>query len=316
MTTDSTAFELNARALRRLERLLADGAAARVSSSLVPGGGRLVDCGCQRPGGLAAGLALAEICLADLGSVSLVPGREGPWPLAVSVWTDQPLAACMASQYAGWKLSGDKFFAMGSGPMRAAAAREDLFATIGCREQAASVCGVLETRKLPTAEIYQQIAEACGVAPGQVTLLAAPTASQAGGVQVVARSVETALHKLHEMGFDLSRVESGFGVAPLPPVAVDDMTAIGRTNDAVLYGAEVTLWVRGDDEELREIGHRLPSSASKDHGRPFLEIFAAAGHDFYAIDPMLFSPAVVTLMSLDSGRAQRFGRLELELLER
>jgi methenyltetrahydromethanopterin cyclohydrolase len=126
-------------------------------------------------------------------------------------------------------------------------------------------------------------------------------------VQVVARTVETALHKLHELGFDLKKVASGFGVAPLPPIAADDLVGIGRTNDAVLYGGRVTLWVRASDDELMELGPKIPSSASADHGRPFAEIFAAYDHDFYKIDPHLFSPAEVTLVNLATGNTHRFG---------
>ena len=86
-----------------------------------------------------------------------------------------------------------------------------------------------------------KIAAACQVEPSSVTLLVAPTASLAGGVQVVARSVETAMHKLAELKFDLARIVSAHGSAPLPPVAGDDLAAIGRTNDAILYGARVVL---------------------------------------------------------------------------
>lgn len=306
---------LNARALRRADRLLVDAAALRVAVSDVPRGGRVIDCGCAAPGGLGAGMALAEIALADLGRVALAPPQQGPWPL-VSVWTDQPVAACMAAQYAGWKLAGERFFAMGSGPMRAASGREPLFETIGCRERAEAVCGVLEARRLPPAEVFQEIAEACGIGPQQVTLAVAPTASQAGTLQVVARSVETALHKLHELGFDLASIESGFGTAPLPPAAADDLVAVGRTNDAVLYGAEVWLWLRGDDEPIAEVGRLLPSSTSPAYGEPFLQIFERAGRDFYAIDPRLFSPAVVTLVNLDTGRSWRFGQSAPEILDR
>jgi methenyltetrahydromethanopterin cyclohydrolase len=135
-------------------------------------------------------------------------------------------------------------------------------------------------------------------------------------MQVVARSVETALHKLHEIGFDLTRVQSGYGIAPLPPIAADDLTGIGWTNDALLYGAEVTLWVRGDDDSLAELGSRVPSSASSDYGEPFAEIFERAGRDFYKIDPLLFSPAVVTFVNLDTGRTQRFGQTNRAVLEK
>ena len=114
----------------------------------------------------------------------------------------------------------------------------------------------------PPPEVIDYLRQACHVSPERLTLLAAPTASQAGGVQIVARSIETALHKMHEIGFDLGRVESGFGVAPLPPVATDDLAAIGRTNDAILYGGEVTLWVRGGDDELTTVGPAYPSNSS------------------------------------------------------
>jgi methenyltetrahydromethanopterin cyclohydrolase len=126
-------------------------------------------------------------------------------------------------------------------------------------------------------------------------------------VQIVARSVETALHKLVELGFDVGRVASGFGTAPLPPVAADDIVAIGRTNDAILYGGEVTLWVRGDDASLETIGPRVPSGASPDHGQPFAAIFERYHHDFYQIDPHLFSPATVTFVNLDTGHSFSFG---------
>jgi methenyltetrahydromethanopterin cyclohydrolase len=139
-------------------------------------------------------------------------------------------------------------------------------------------------------------------------LLLAPTASLAGSVQVVARSVETALHKLFELGFDLSRVESGYGTAPLPPASADDLVAIGRTNDAILYGGEVTLFVRGDDASLESVGPKVPSGASSDHGQPFAAIFERYHRDFYKIDPHLFSPARITLSNLDTGRTFSFGR--------
>ena len=100
---------------------------------------------------------------------------------------------------------------------------------------------MLETRKPPPPAIVAKIADACRVAPRQSRSFAAPTASLAGGLQIVARSVETALHKLAELKFDLSRIISAHGTAPLPPVAANDLAAIGRTNDAILYGARVIL---------------------------------------------------------------------------
>ena len=278
-------------------------------------GARVIDLGVAAPGNLAAGLALARLCLADLGQVELVAGGlpvEG-WP-QVQVTTDTPVLACLASQYAGWQISEGDYFAMGSGPMRAAAAREELFEKLDYHEAPSHCLGVLETASLPDDDVVRALADKTRV-PAEKTILAvARTASPAGTLQVVARSVETALHKLCELDFDLDRLRSGFGTAPLPPVAADDLAGIGRTNDAILYGSHVTLWVTGDDASLGEIGPRVPASASDDHGRPFIEIFEAAGGDFYQIDPHLFSPAVVTFINLDTGTVHRFGHVERDVL--
>ncbi|MDP7276210.1 MAG: methenyltetrahydromethanopterin cyclohydrolase [Planctomycetaceae bacterium] len=306
---------LNDRAWQLAETLLATIEDLRGCEHQLSNGCRLIDMGVDVAGGLDAGIALARLCLADLGRVTIGPGplpADG-WP-HVQVTTDAPVAACLASQYAGWQISEGDYFGMGSGPMRAAAAHEKLFEDIQGAESAQVCVGVLESARLPDEAVVDAIAEKTRVGADRTLLAVAPTASQAGTVQVVARSVETALHKLHELKFDVSRVVSGFGSAPLPPVAADDLAGIGRTNDAILYGGHVTLWVTGDDNSLAEIVPRVPSSASDAHGRPFLEIFAGAGHDFYQIDPYLFSPAVITLMNVDSGRVHRHGHVSPEIL--
>jgi methenyltetrahydromethanopterin cyclohydrolase len=305
---------LNQRAATICQRIITDAERLQVRVETI-GGATFIDAGITAPGGLEAGVALAEVCMAGLGRIQIAPSSSTWRGPAVTVATDHPVSACMASQYAGWQIAQGKFFAMGSGPMRAAASKEPLFERLGLHETATDVVGVLETHKAPTIEVVHYIASACHVPPERLTLLAAPTASQAGGLQVVARSIETALHKMLEIGFDITRVASGFGVAPLPPVAVDDLAAIGRTNDAILYGGEVTLWVRGADADLESFGPRIPSNASKDHGRPFREIFERYERDFYRVDPHLFSPAVVNLVNLDTGGTFRFGQLRPEVIE-
>ncbi len=281
----------------------------------VSGGGRVVDCGVEVEGGIGAGIALARICMAGLSTVTLIPGEvDGSgWP-HVQVVCDNPVESCLLSQYAGWQISVEKYFAMGSGPMRAAAASEELYDRLHYREDPDSTVGVLETGQLPDAAVLEYIAEKTGVEREHIILFAAPTASPAGNIQVVARSIETALHKLFELGFDVHRIRSGFGTAPLPPVAADDLTGIGRTNDAILYGGRVTLWVTGDDDSLTEIGPQVPSVASECYGKPFLNVFEDAGRDFYKIDPHLFSPAEIVFQNLDTGNVHRFGNTNSEIL--
>lgn len=309
-----TNLSLNARAGSRLET--ADLDALRITRTAVDGA-RVLDFGVEAAGGLAAGVLLADVCTAGLAETSIVPrpfaGRE--WPHVV-VRTDHPVAACLLSQYAGWAITPEGWFGMGSGPMRAAAAVEDLFDRLDYREKTGEVVGVVEAGKLPTPEAVAFVAGKCGVEPTAVTLCAAPTASQAGNLQVVARSVETAMHQLFEQGFDVRRIRSGYGVAPLPPVAADDLTGIGRTNDAILYAATVHLWATGDDDDLADIVTRIPSCSSGSHGSSFLELFEAAGRDFYALDPHVFAPAEVVLHNLETGVVHAHGTVDEALTRR
>lgn len=280
----------------------------------------VLDFGIAAAGGLEAGRELARICLAGLGRVRIESGSLAgmSWP-QVTVQTDHSLQACLLSQYAGWQITVGKYFAMGSGPMRATAAVEPLFQEFKYQEPCdfnGLYVGVLETGKIPSEDVVGWIAGKLGVRPEQITLCVARTASMAGTVQVVARSVETAIHKLHELKFDVSRIGSGFGAAPLPPIAADDLTGIGLTNDAILYGGSVTLWVTGDDDSIASVGPKVPSSSSAAHGEPFLRIFEQAGRDFYKIDPLLFSPAQITFCNLTTGRVHRFGELAEDVLRR
>jgi methenyltetrahydromethanopterin cyclohydrolase len=304
---------LNELAMQYADQLAANANAWRVSVNSVSGA-RVMDCGGATPGGLQAGLQMARICTAGLADIEIEPGPDGP---LVQVFSDDPVRACLAAQYAGWQIKVGNFFAMGSGPMRAAYGKEAVFDHIANgREQPPVAVGVLETRMHPTSEVIAFLTERLPNTVEKITLTVAPASSMAGTIQVVARSLETALHKLHELKFDLAQVVSGYGVAPLPPVAADEIKAIGWTNDAILYGGRVVLWVRADDEILTTVGPKVPSSASPDHGAPFAELFARYQGDFYKIDPLLFSPAVVEFRNLKTGRTHTFGRLEPEVLRR
>jgi methenyltetrahydromethanopterin cyclohydrolase len=318
---------LNASAHGLAAALIADAAALGIECHSI-GGVQVVDCGVHAAGSEAAGVALARIAMAGQGhvAVSRVAGSallgagwpHCPYPI-VTVTSDAAVKGCLAAQYAGWKVEGDGYFAMASGPVRAAIGRESIFDMIGHRERPDVAVGLLESSALPPADVCRRLATAAGVAPDRMILLVARTASPAGTLQVIARSLETALHKLHDIGFDLARIVRGRGAAPLAPVPAGperDLVAIGRTNDAILYGGRVVLEVTGCDESLAEIGPRSVSQASPDYGASFLELFQRAGRDFYAVDPALFASAVIEFVNLDTGSIQRHGSLAPSIVAR
>lgn len=309
------ASSLNDLAWDLVHQLLPQQDELRIELCADAGPGIVLDFGVETAGSLAAGLALAEVCTSGLASFSIVPGTLAGcgWPV-LSVQTDNAIEACLFSQYAGWKLATENYFAMASGPMRASAGQEDLFHRLEYQEAGFGVVGVLESDKVPTEDVVRHIAQTCGVSPEHVALLVAPTASVAGNLQVVGRSVETAMHKLYQLGFDVTRVESACGWAPLSPVAADDLTAIGRSNDAILYGGRVTLWVNGDDESIQRLGPQVPACGSPSYGQTFLRLFEEAGRDFYKMDPLLFSPGEVVFQNVETGRVHQFGKVDENLL--
>ncbi|MDH3637158.1 MAG: methenyltetrahydromethanopterin cyclohydrolase [Gammaproteobacteria bacterium] len=304
-----------------VEELRRDADFLRVKVATLANGCTVIDAGIDAEGGLEAGLRIARICLGGLGEVGLsTAGPIAEWPTVLRVHTAHPVLACLASQYAGWSLSHGEgkqaFHALGSGPGRALAVKEPLFSELGYRDQGNSACLVLEVDRSPPPELTEKIASACGISPAELTLILTPTTSLAGNVQVVARVLEVALHKAHELKFPLEHIIDGCGSAPLSPPATDFLNAMGRTNDAILFAGTVQLFVRGDDEAACSLAESLPSSASRDYGRPFAEVFKSYDYDFFEIDPMLFSPARVLVTNLDSGSTFRAGRIDTELLNK
>ncbi len=311
---------LNAQVAPLVTRLIEEADRLRVGVIRLSNGTSIVDAGIDQPGGLEAGRRIAEICLGAMGHVQLTTSDcFAGWPLTVHVHTSDPVVSCLGSQYAGWSLSHgegkDAFQALGSGPGRALAVKEPLFHELGFRDRADTSCLVLEVDRFPPTPLVERIASECGVSTRALTLILTPTRSLAGTVQVCARVLEVALHKVHELGFPLRDIVDGAGSAPVPPPAADFIQAMGRTNDAILFGGKVQLFVRGDDAAAQQLAEQLPSSTSRDYGRPFAEIFKNFDFDFFKIDPMLFSPAQVVVSALESGRSFHAGRTDPELLQ-
>ena len=288
----------------------------RVGVSKSYNGATIVDAGIKHEGGLEAGRLIAEICMGGLGHVNIQSSTTFPhWPWMLSVHSNNPILSCLGSQYAGWSLAHDKFFSLGSGPGRAIACREDLLNDLGYKDQANAACLVLESDNAPPVEVIEKVSRDTGVAAENLTFILTPTRSLAGTVQIVARVLEVAMHKIHTLHFPLDHVVDGMGSAPLPPPAPDFLIGMGRTNDAILFGGHAHLFVKGSDDAAAKLAKELPSNSSRDYGRPFAEVFKAVDMDFYKIDPMLFSPAAVTITALESGNTFTGGKLDAALID-
>ena len=297
----------------------------RLGVQKMDNGCTIIDAGIDVPGGLEAGRIITEICMGGMGTVSISQSTyTNNWPLTINVHASNPVLACLGSQYAGWSLAHEKYYALGSGPARAMASKEKdgvtvpveaLYKELDYKDSADSTALVIENDKIPPVEIVDKIAVSCDIPADKLTIIVTPTSSLAGSVQVVGRVLEVAMHKAHELHFPLENIIDGSGSAPICPPHPDFVKAMGRTNDAILFAGLVHLFVKGSDEEAEKLAKELPSSTSKDYGKPFAEIFKACNYDFFKIDGMLFSPASVIVTAVDSGNSFRAGQLDNALLD-
>ena len=280
------------------------------------GGATVVRFAADQRCSIEAAILLAKVCLGGGGEIAIVeptPPQISLPHIAVSI--ADPLVACIGCQYAGWPLAVDGYSAMASGPIRLLRGSEVVLEQYGLLQTDKQAVIVLESDKLPTEQAVRNIAAQANVAVEQLFICIANTSSLPGSLQVVARSVETAMHKLHELGFDLSTVQSGQGSGPLPPTTGDDLIAMGWTNDSMLYGASVELIVDTTDQAIAAIIDKTPSSSSDQFGKPFLTIFKEAGYDFYEIDPLLFAPAKISIKNQRTGKLFSAGQLRTDLLQ-
>ncbi|WP_144903970.1 methenyltetrahydromethanopterin cyclohydrolase [Halobellus captivus] len=270
----------------------------RVVPHELDSGATVLDFGVDSPGGVEAGMLLAEIQTAGLSTVQTrmddVAGAPTPY---VELQTDHPALSLLCSQKAGWELTFDDppFDGLGSGPARALVAEEDEFHAMEYFDEFDLTVLSVESIDLPSDRIAEHVADRAGVEPSAVFLPAYATGSTVGSVTGAARAAELALFRLFELGYDVHNVQSAFGSAPIAPVSYDESVAMARTNDAVAYGGEVHLTVTEDFDDF----DRVPSSAREEYGTPFEAIFDDAEWDFYEVPETIFAPGKATIDVVD-----------------
>jgi len=310
-------MSLNKGALKIFEEIADRSKELKCVASKQSNGTTILDTGIEVTGSNEAGRLVGEICLGGAGEVALTEVTIGDITLpAASVKTNKVTEACLCSQYAGWTVQVDKYFAMASGPARALSRGEKLYKELGYKEESDVAVVVLETREFPPENVTQYIADKCGVPTSGLHVVVAPTACLVGSVQISARIVEVGVHKMHELKFDPWKIKKGKGVAPIAPIAKNDSKAMGVTNDCILFTGDTYYEIesaKGDN--LAELVKNVPSSTSEQYGTPFYKLFKSVGFDFYKVDPLLFSPAKITIKDIKSGKEYNAGKLDPDVLK-
>lgn len=238
---------------------------------------------------------------------------------AVKVKTDFPALTTLGSQKAGWKIEVDDYFAMASGPAQTHKFKNDeIYAMTNYTEDSDIAVITLEANELPNEKVAQFIADECGVKTDNLTILVAPTASLVGSIQISGRALEVGIYKMYEvMDFDVTKITYAAGITPITPVDPDNLKAMGKTNDAIIFGGRTYYYIEPDEgESLEELATNLPSSSSENYGKSFLEFFEEADGDFYKIPKEVFAPAQVIVNDMVTGEMFHTGSIDLERLKK
>ena len=314
-------ISVNKKAQCLVDELVKNSNYYRVSLNEGHKGCLIIDAGIKALGNMEAGRIISEICLGGIGRVHILNTFQSKdWPLTIHVNTNDPVIACLGSQYAGWSLSSKdksaKFNALGSGPARALALKEPLFDDIKYSDKSDKTCVVMEVDSFPPVDVIDKISKDTGVDYKNLTIIVTPTTSISGNIQIVSRVLEVALHKAHELKFPMDSIIEGFGSAPVPPNSPDFLTAMGRTNDAIIFAGVTQLLVSTTDDNAKDLCEKMPSSTSNDYGKPFADIFKDYSYDFFKIDANLFSPSKVIISNMKTGNTFTNGAIDNKLMKK
>ncbi len=310
---------INALAMKVVREIIARESELGVKVIPMPCGATLIDMGLNVRGSTQAGILFTRVTLGDMGLVSL-----GNWRLderytfqSVELAVTEPLIACLASQIAGWQLGQGEFATIGSGPARAQGAipSDQYLDSTPYRDRNPEVVLCIQDHRYPPDSIALEVARACQVPPEDVYLLLAPSASIVGSIQVAARMVEIACHKMRMKGFSVSKVVNARGTAPVAPLVLDEIKAMGRINDSLLYGGETEFWVDAADEEIAAVIDQLVSKTSSPYyPTPFGVVFERAGRDFYQIDHDFHCIAKIQIHNVRTGKSFAAGEINQDVI--
>ena len=313
---------VNLEAKKTVDVMIEKSEEINIEVSQLSNGATVLDCGVNVTGSFKAGELYTKVCLGGLADVGIsIPGdlsEKFALP-SVKIKTDSPSISTLGSQKAGWSVSVGDFFALGSGPARALSLKPaETYEEINYKDDADIAILTLESDVLPTEEVAQYIADECNVDVSNVFLLVAPTSSLVGSIQIAGRVVENGTYKMLEaLKFDVNKVKHAAGIAPIAPIDPDGLKAMGKTNDAVLFGGRTYYYVESEEgDDIAGVAAKLPSSAADGYGKPFFDVFKEAEFDFYKIDKGMFAPAEVVINDLTTGKLYKEGYVNADLLKK
>lgn len=313
-------ISVNQRSVELVKKLIQDQEGYKVKLHTIKGV-NVIDCGVVESGSWKSAKIMTEVLYGGLNEVSF---ETFPIPIdevyynAVHVQSDYVVLQQAGCNISGWELKPGKFAPVLAGPGRLVSRKENDWFTSYSDYKDASHEAVLtiEMGTMPSEEQIEELVEAVGIEAKDIYILVAASGSLACSTQVAARIIEQSLHRLHEEHFNLDYIIEAHGFCVIPPVIKDDLIAMGRLNDVLIYGGQATFTVDCEDEEIECLIDKITSDKCSVYGTMFKEIYEQNGCDFYQVPMEMYSPAKVVIVNQRTGRTFKAGRINTEVLSK
>lgn len=312
---------VNREAMKLVRKVIEEKERMNIGVTQLDNGATVIDMGVMFPGGWAAAKYIAEISLGALATLSYGTYRLRDLELPlVSVYTDYPMISCLSSQISGWALKDMKNDAgivpLISGPIRAIVRKDFFSEPFDYQDDWHEAVAVLQDNRLPDVRLTDYLAREAKVKPENLYVLVAATGSLVGFINVISRTLETSIWRLHTQGLDVSRIISAWGSAPLPPPTRDELKAMIRVNTYTYYGGCAGYILDEEDQKITTVLDQLTLSPKTTHqyGIPFGQLLREAGGDIFNMREFCHSVAKINLLNIQSGNAYQYGEIDDRML--
>ena len=311
-------LSVNQEAMKLVNTVIDQSEALKIIVSQLPDGSTIIDMGQKAEGSWLAGKYYAEITMGGFGEVTFgnfnLDGFDLP---SVCVKSSHPLLAGWVSQKHADPIPGVENQPILAGPAKALLFPPDPSIIYADYDETSKFAVVpLQTDTPITIETTEWISKYCRVNPKNIFILVAPSNSLVCAIQIAARPIDNIMHRLHSEGFDIHKVTFASSETPLATLVKDDLSAMGRINDSMLYGGKVMVYLDGEDSQIERILPNLSTRCSPAYGKLFKQIFLEHDCDFHKIDLRLWSVAKVQINNISTGNCFSTGEIDYSLLKK
>lgn len=307
-------MDINKKCLQKVKDMVNNDTYYNIDVIVSDNGATIIDAGINKEGSLDAALITTEITLGCLAHASYTYSTIDDILLpAISVYTSHPRVAIFGCQY-GWIIKEFDFYAIVSGPIRLLTKQpEDIFSLVKYTESAQVTVAVVQSDKLPNTQFLSYLAKMAKIDISNLFVIVAPANSLVGSIQIAARAIENTLLKMNLLGYNIDSVMRIMGITPIPCTSKN---AILTPDDMIIYGSYVSLWVKSNNKDLRELAKSIPAFNAKQYGMLFQDVLKKADYDFRKIDKSIFAPAKISLIDVDCGEIFVSGDFNARILKK